>query len=190
MDQKNETQPDQQTIEEILNLYKSGKLNKAKKKIENCIKKFPKSFVLFNILGAICVGQDELEAAINHHKKSIEINPDYAEGYNNLGIAFQKLGLFEEAIKNFAPTYNNLGVALKCLNKLDEALMNSKKAIELDPKFADAHNNIGEILEGLGNLEEAYKFYKKAIKLKSNYSEAYYNLGILQKKTWQNRGMC
>ena len=42
MDQKNETQPDQQTIEEILNLYKSGKLNIAKKKIENYIKKFPK----------------------------------------------------------------------------------------------------------------------------------------------------
>ena len=189
MNQKNEIQPDQQTIDDILNLFKSGKLNNAKIKIENCIKKFPKSFVLFNILGAICVGQDELEAAINHHKKSIEINPDYAEGYNNLGIAFQKLGLFEKAIKNykktlklkpnFAPTYNNLGVALKCLNKLDEALMNSKKAIELDPKFADAHNNIGEILEGLGNLEEAYKFYKKAIKLKSNYSEAYNNLGIL-----------
>ena len=192
MDQKKETQPDQQTIDEILNLLKSGKLNNAKIKIENCIKKFPKSFVLFNILGGVYAGQDELEVAINHHKKSVEINPDYAEGYNNLGIAFQKLGLFEEAVKNFKKTlklkpnfslaYNNLGVALKSLNKLDEALVTSKKAIELNPKFADAHNNIGAILQDLGNYEEAYKFYNKAIKLKSNYSEAYYNLGILQKK--------
>ena len=46
MEQKSETQPDQQTIDEVLNLFKSGKLNKAKIKIENCIKKFPKSFVL------------------------------------------------------------------------------------------------------------------------------------------------
>jgi len=192
MGQKNETQPDQQTIDEVLNLFKSGKLNKAKTKIENYIKKFPKSFVLFNILGAVCAGQDELEVAIDHHKKSVEINPDYAEGYNNLGIAFQKLGLFEEAVKNYKKTlklkpdfslaYNNLGVVLKSLNKLDEALLTSKKAIELDPKFADAHNNIGAILQDLGNYEEAYKFYKKAIKLKSNYSEAYYNLGILLKK--------
>ena len=74
MDQKKETQPDQQTIDEILNLLKSGKLNNAKIKIENCIKKFPKSFVLFNILGAVYVGQDQLEVAINYHKKSIEIN--------------------------------------------------------------------------------------------------------------------
>ena len=192
MGQKSETQPDQQTIDEVLNLFKSGKLNKAKIKIENYIKKFPKSFVLFNILGAVCAGQDELEVAINHHKKSVEINPDYAEGYNNLGIAFQKLGLFEEAVKNYKKTlklkpdfslaYNNLGVVLKSLDKLDEALLTSKKAIELDPKFADAHNNIGAILQDLGNYEEAYKFYKKAIKLKSNYSEAYYNLGILLKK--------
>jgi len=192
MEQKSEIQPDQQTIDEVLNLFKSGKLNKAKIEIENYIKKFPKSFVLFNILGAVCAGQGELEVAINHHKKSVEINPDYAEGYNNLGIAFQKLGLFEEAVKNYKKTlklkpdfslaYNNLGVVLKSLNKLDEALVTSKKAVELDPKFADAHNNIGAILQDLGNYEEAYKFYNKAIKLKSNYSEAYYNLGILQKK--------
>jgi predicted O-linked N-acetylglucosamine transferase (SPINDLY family) len=192
MKQKSETQPDQQTIDEVLNLFKSGKLNKAKTKIENYIKKFPKSFVLFNILGAVCAGQDELEVAINYHKKSVKINPDYAEGYNNLGIAFQKLGLFEEAVKNYKQTlklkpdfslaYNNLGVVLKSLNKLDEALLTSKKAIELDPRFADAHNNIGAILQDLGNYDEAYKFYKKAIKLKSSYSEAYYNLGILLKK--------
>jgi len=192
MEQKSENQPDQQTIDEVLNLFKSGKLNKAKIKIENYIKKFPKSFVLFNILGAVFADRGELEVAINHHKKSVEINPNYAEGYNNLGIAFQKLGLFEEAVKNYKKTlnlkpnfslaYNNLGVVLKSLNKLDEALLTSKKAIELDPKFADAHNNIGAILQDLGNYEEAYKFYKKAIKLKSSYSEAYYNLGILLKK--------
>ena len=139
MDQKKETQLDQQTINEILNLLKLGKLNNAKAKIENCIKKFPKSFILFNILGAIYVGQNELKVAINHHKKSIEINPYYAEGYNNLGIAFQKLGLLEEAVKNFKKTlklkpnfslaYNNLGVALKSLNKLDEALVTSKKQL-------------------------------------------------------------
>ena len=191
MDQK-KTQPDQQTIDEILNLLKSGKLNNAKTKIENYIKKFPRSFVLFNILGAVYVGQDQLEVAINYHKKSIEINPDYAEGYNNLGIAFQKLGLFEEAVKNynktlklkpnFAPAYNNLGIVFKSLNKLDEALMNAKKAIELDSEYAEAHNNIGAIFQDLDNLEEAHKYYKKAIKLKPNYSDAYYNLGILLKK--------
>ena len=118
MEQKSETQPDQQTIDEILNLFKSGKLNKAKIKIENYIKKFPKSFVLFNILGAVCAAQDELEIAINHHKKSVEINPDYAEGYNNLGIAFQKLGLFEEAVKNY------------------------KKTLKLKPDFSLAYNNL------------------------------------------------
>jgi hypothetical protein len=44
----------------------------------------------------VCAGQDELEVAINHHKKSVEINPDYAEGYNNLGIAFQNLAYLKK----------------------------------------------------------------------------------------------
>ncbi len=74
MEQKSEAQPDQRTIDEVLSLFKLGKLNKAKIKIENYIKKFPKSFVLFNILGAVCSGQDELEVAIKHKKKTVEIN--------------------------------------------------------------------------------------------------------------------
>ena len=50
-----ETQLNQNIIEEIINLYKSGKLVDQKSKIENCIKKFPKSFVLFNILKSFLI---------------------------------------------------------------------------------------------------------------------------------------
>ena len=39
------------TIEEIINLYRSGKLDDAKSKIENCIKESPKAFALYNVLG-------------------------------------------------------------------------------------------------------------------------------------------
>ena len=37
MDQKNGTQPDQRTIDEILNLFNLGKLDDAKARIENCV---------------------------------------------------------------------------------------------------------------------------------------------------------
>ena len=187
-----EDQLDQEIIENLINLYKAGKLDETKKKIENFIKKFPKNFILHNLLGAILADQNKLEQAVNYHKKAIKINPDYAEGYNNLGVALQKLGRLVEATNNykmamkikpnFAQTYNNFAVTLKDLNKFDEALTNCKKAIDLKPDFIDAHNNLGAILKDLGRFEESSESFKKVIELNKDYTEGYYNLGIVLKK--------
>jgi len=185
-------QPSQKIIENLINLHTSGKLDDAKKKIVSYIKKFPKAFTLYNILGAIFADENKLEEAVNYHQKAIKINPSYAEGYNNLAIALQKLKRLDEAINNykialrlkpnFTQVYNNLATALKYLNKFDEALINCKKAIDLRPDFADAHNNLGTILKDLNRMEESCECFNKAIKLKTNYAEAYYNLGIVLKK--------
>ena len=51
----------------------------------------------------------------------MKINPEYAEGYNNLGNVF-----FE-------------------LSDLDKSLDCYKKAIKINPNFADAFNNIGNV---------------------------------------------
>ena len=39
--------------------------------------------------------------ALEHFQKAININPNYAEAYSNLGNALGELGKFEEAIKNY-----------------------------------------------------------------------------------------
>ena len=183
-----ETQLNQNIIEEIINLYKSGKLNDAKSKIENCIKELPKAFVLYNILGAIFADQGKLEEAVNHHRKAVEINPSYAEGYNNLGIALQKLKQLDEAVinykkalklkPNFAAAYNNLGGAYKKKEKFEEAIENFKKAIDLKPDYFEAHNNLGATYKDSGQPKKAVTSCKKAIEFNPNYAEAFNNLGI------------
>ena len=187
-----ETQPNQKIIENLIDLRSRGKLDEAKKNTLDYIKKFPKAFSLYNILGAVLTDQNKLEEAIKHHQKAVEINPNYAEGYNNLGVALQKLNRLDEAVNNYKKAltlkpslpqiYNNLATALKYLNKLDEALTSCKTAIDLNPNFADAHNNLGTILKDLNLMEESYNSFDKAIKLKKDYAEAYYNLGIVSKK--------
>ena len=178
-----ETQPNQKIIEELINLYKSGKLDDAKTKTENYLKNFPKAFALYNVLGAVIGNQGKLEEAVNYHLKAVEINPSYAEGYNNLGAALQKLNRLDEAVvnyqralrlkPNFAEAYNNLAITLKCLNNFDEALINCKKAIELKPDYVEAYDNLGIVLKKLGKLEESIESYKKAIKIDPSYYEAY-----------------
>ena len=89
--QEKQKEPTQEIIKVILELFNSNKLIKAKKEIDNQLTKFPNSSILFNILGAVLDGQNELNEAVKNYKKAIKINPDYAQAYNNLGAALHKL---------------------------------------------------------------------------------------------------
>jgi Flp pilus assembly protein TadD, contains TPR repeats len=107
-----------ESIQELINLYYSGKSTIVEKKVVELIKK-TKKFYLYNLFGAILVNQKKFDKAIINYKKSIEINPDYAEGHNNLGSVLYKLGKFSESIDSY------------------------QRAIKIKPNFTEAYNNLG-----------------------------------------------
>ena len=83
--------------------------------------------------------------------KAIEIDPKYADAYNQRGIAFRRNGDFARAIADqskaieikptFARAYNSRGFAYQQQKDYDRALADYSKAIELDPGYAIAHFN-------------------------------------------------
>ena len=77
-----------QSIQELIDLYNSGKLDIVEKKIVELIKKNPKNFVLYNLFATVLTDKKNFNQALVNYKKSLEINPNYAEGHNNLGITF------------------------------------------------------------------------------------------------------
>jgi len=180
------------SIQELINLYHSGKLTIVEKKVIELIKKNPKSFVLYNLFGAVLSNQKNFDKAVINYKKSIEINPDYAEGHNNLGSTLYKLGKFNEAIDsyqraikikpNFTEAYNNLGLAFEDLGKFNEAIDSYQRAIKINPEYAEAYNNLGNVYDINEKVDEAILNYKKAIKINANFVEAYSNLGHLLKE--------
>ena len=66
------------------------------------------------------------EEAISHYKMAINLKPDYAKAYNNLGEA-----LFTE-------------------QKIEEAISYYKMAIKLKPDYANAHSNLKIAISKLG----------------------------------------
>ena len=106
MDLNKQKDPSQNDIKFILNLLNSNKLIDAKKEIEKQLTKFPKSSVLFNILGAVFTNEKKLDKAISNYEKAISLNSNYAQAYNNLGIAFHKLNKIDEAIENYKKAIN------------------------------------------------------------------------------------
>ena len=124
-------------------------------------------------------------------RKAIEIKPDFAEAYYNLGNILKDLEnlkqaqvLLRKAIEikpDFAEAYYNLGNILKDLENLKQAQVLLRKAIEIKPDFAEAYYNLGNILKDLGNLKQAQVLLRKAIEIKPDFAEAYYNLGNILK---------
>jgi tetratricopeptide (TPR) repeat protein len=109
--------------------------------------------------------------------------------YLHRAVAFDQLGQFENAIKDYNmaialnseyyQAYNNRGVVLEKLGQFENALKDYNMAIALNSSQDQAYNNRGVVLEKLGQFENAIKDYNMAITLNPSNYEAYDNLGVV-----------
>jgi tetratricopeptide (TPR) repeat protein len=103
------------------------------------------------------------QEAIATYKKAIQLNPNSAEGYNNLGVALSHLGEYKEAVKQY------------------------QKSIQLDSNYFLAYSNLGALFAGMGNYEEALKVLKATIQINPDYFEAYNNLAIVYNRMGKSK---
>ena len=128
------------------------------------------------------------EKAIKHYGKAIELNPNFAEAYNNRGNAYSDKDELNRAIQDFdkaidlkpdiAEAYYNLGVAYGNKGEHDRAIQDYNEAIERKPDYAKAYYNRGVAYGNKGEFDQAIQDYTKAIELNPNDAEAYNNRGI------------
>jgi Flp pilus assembly protein TadD len=102
------------------------------------------------------VSREQIDEAIAHYQKALEVKPDYAEAHSNLGAA------------------------LVLEKRLDEAIAHCQKALEIKPDYADAHNNLGIALANRKQFDEAITHYQKALQINPDYANARSNLDIVQ----------
>lgn len=129
----------------------------------------------------------QLQQAEQIYRQVIEVQPDHAPAYNQLGDVLIDQGKLDAAVAcygralelkpDFAGAHNNLGNALKQQGKLDEAVACYRRALQLQPVSAVAHNNLGAALRNQGKLEDAIDCYRRAIALQPAFAEAHSNLG-------------
>ena len=129
-----------------------------------------------------------LNKAISHYTKAIELRPDFASACGNRGNAYSEQGKYDEAIRDYnkvielkpddAKAYNNRGSAYSYQGKRDKTMQDYNKAIELEPDYAKAYYNRGSAYSEQGKYDEAIKDYNKAIELEPDDALAYYNRGL------------
>jgi tetratricopeptide (TPR) repeat protein len=102
-----------------------------------------------------------LQQALDAYQRAIELNPEAAGAYINLGTIH----------------YN--------LHHLDEAERCYRRAAEIDPQYALACFNLGNVYDERGQLEAARSHYEAALRLQPGYADAHYNLALVLEKQGQ-----
>lgn len=96
---------------------------------------------------------DSLELKIHNYRKALEVDSNYVDAWNNLGVAYHYYGYIDSAVY--------------CLDK----------ALSINPRHPQVNNNIAFLLDASGEYEAAVYHYQKAILAKPDYAVAMVNLG-------------
>ena len=126
-------------------------------------------------------------AAIADFDRALEINPKYAEAYNNRGVAKHNMGDYALAIvdfnealsidRDFAAAYNNCGLAQSSMGEHAAAIADFDRALKVDPQYAEAYNNRGLAKTKTGDHAAAIADFDKALEINPQFADAYSNRG-------------
>ena len=179
--------PPQEAINQLANLFNQGQLAVVAQQAEALIKRYPDSFVIWSFLGGANQGLGQAAKAAKAFQRVTELNPQYPEGHNNLGIVLQQLEKSEESVKSFqkalslkpdySEAYYNMGIALKELGKLNLAIGAYQKSLALEPTNWEAYGNIGLAFKDNGDWTEAVAAYEKALEINPYDGELFANMG-------------
>lgn len=173
---------------------KENRLNEAERHYAEAVRIQPDNPEFRTSLGVVLARSGNTNAAREHLGRAadgfLEIvrqRPDYAAGFNGIGIALSAMGEYRDAADAYARAMrlkpkdqvyrNNLGVALARTGDLPGAIAEHREVLRINPRHADAASNLGAELVSTGQLDEALPYLELAVRLNPKSSEAHSNLG-------------
>jgi len=114
----------------------------------------PRSWVSQYNLGRYVADRGRLDEAASHLRAAVTIAPDFADGFNNLGVVLDALGHEPEAI---------------------DAL---QKAVNLDPGNAFYRISMAQVYEKTGRDADAATAYEAALQTQPNDPDTEFHLGM------------
>lgn len=126
-------------------------------------------------LGAALGRAGRLDAAIEHLRQAVALDPTNADALNNLGAAFGRRGDLDSCVVYLeralalvpgnADTHNNLGNAYAILGRPRAAAEAYRAALARDPHRASIYLNLGRVCQVLGDRPAARVAYQRFLEL-------------------------
>ena len=138
----------------------------------------------------------DFKSAVSHAQKALELNANFMKAYDQLGLCYEALGKYEEAIDAYRGAVRlnerdrpcspwpsqDLGALLIKLGRLGEAEECVNKSLQCDARFPRAHYQMGVLLEKHKKNDQAVEELQQAAALDPNYAEPYYVLGRIYQR--------
>ncbi len=127
----------------------------AKLVLDEAVDRAPHRADLWLLRANIQIDQESEVAAIQSLREALDIDPNFVEAHNNLGVLLHRARNEREAIRHF------------------------NTALELRPDFGETYLNLSNALKADGQLEEAERSARRALLVDPGLSQAYLTLGLL-----------
>ncbi len=149
-----------------------------------------KQFWVHDYLALSLMNTNDVNTAIHHLRIAIKLNPGYANAYFNLGIAYEKIDLFELAIENYNQCLNlernytdaligRGNIYLYKLNNIEKAIEDYRVYIKMQPKSFIGYLSLAKAYKISKKPLEALENFNMAIKLNDQIEEIYEGRAIV-----------
>jgi len=152
------------------------------------------NFKLLNNLTLVYLALNDFDNALKSINRSLELNPNYFEGYTNKAKIYLKIKDKENSIYNFtkalevrctAEAYFNRGAAYYEINDTEKAILDLNKSTELDKNYYKSFLIKAVIFVEKGEYQEAINNFNK---VNINYfNEKIYFVCYLRALFYQNK---
>lgn len=163
----------------------------ARTELDRLVRQDPNGANYLYWLARIDYDERRYSSAAATLKRAIDIDPDFMKAYDNLGLALEANGDFEEAKKYYEIAVNlnrksskpspwpplNRGNLLSRLGRYDDAAASLKEALRYGPTLAQAHFRLGFVYDKQGKEADAIAELSKAASLDADYADPLYALG-------------
>jgi TolB-like protein/DNA-binding winged helix-turn-helix (wHTH) protein/Flp pilus assembly protein TadD len=140
-----------------------------------------------SLAGVLYRYQWDWEGAEKEFQRSLELDPNYAEGHRAYAVYLLTVRRNEEAVTEarrarelspLSPVINvELAGTLVRIGRYDEAIQQAHKTLEIDPQFARAYTALAAAYEGQGDRPKAMAALEKATSISGRAGGAW--LGYL-----------
>ncbi|EME31449.1 Probable UDP-N-acetylglucosamine--peptide N-acetylglucosaminyltransferase SEC [Galdieria sulphuraria] len=171
-------------------------MNKVEEELRLAINTCPQNPYDRAILASVCYQLGFYSLAVEQYCLATELQPSFADAYNNMGNAWKALQRTTEASRCYEAALawnerhphalNNLGNIYRDKGDLDHAAALYSKCLQVCPTLAAAHCNLGGICREKHLLKEAVLHFLTALTYDPHLAAAANGLGVTYRELNQN----
>lgn len=155
------------------------------------LKKNPNTWQANNHMGALLFSRGDIDAALYHFQRGVDLKPYNCEVHNNLGLALMKKERPQEALEHFKRAVDikgdepsirsNYASALLSMKRFPEAIEQFQALVKLVPNDPSTHFNLGNAFYLSGRPNEAILAYQRSLELNPAFEPARNNMEAAKK---------